>query len=99
MADKILVIDTATGRTKASTDVSTLVTNPSVTVTTVSAATQTNFTASSGTIASGNRLEVFINGLLQIEGAGESYTRNTGLNRIEFVTPVIQGAVVIIRVY
>jgi hypothetical protein len=44
-------------------------------------------------------IDVYVNGWLKREGATFDFVRNTGLNRIEFNSPVVTGAWVRIRIY
>lgn len=52
----------------------------------------------SGLTAS-NLVDVWVNGLRQVEGGGEDYTRNVGANKITFNATVPANAVVKIRVW
>jgi hypothetical protein len=59
---------------------------------------QTTFTATA-TITSTKQIDVFYNGVLMREGAGNDYTRNTGTNQIIFNFTTKQGSWVRIRIY
>ena len=64
----------------------------------VGAGGQVNFVVSQAFTAL-SKIDVFINGRKNREGASHDYTRNTALNRIEFKYTVPENAWVEIRVY
>ena len=59
---------------------------------------QTQFVMTSGTIASGNKIEVYENGIGKREGATHDYQRNIGSNAIDFNYTVEEGAWVLVKV-
>lgn len=60
---------------------------------------QSNFAVTVGKITNNNRLEVYVNGVQSREGSGFDYQRNVASSRIEFNSPVLANAWVLVRTY
>jgi len=59
---------------------------------------QSNFTVAQA-FTEQSKIDVWRNGIKQREGSGNSWQRNTSLNRIEFTSTVPENAHVEVRVY
>ena len=65
----------------------------------VTGSPQTQFVLGTGTVTSTGKIDVYVNGLLEQQGASASYQRNTGNNSIDFNTAVPVGATVLVRTW
>lgn len=59
---------------------------------------QTQFVMTAGTIASGNNIEVYENGIVKREGGSYDYVRNIGANAIDFNYTIQENAWVLVKV-
>lgn len=64
---------------------------------TVASGAGTNFTVTG--LTASNLVDVFVNGVLLLEGASASYQRNVGANQIQFLTNQPDNAQVRVRIW
>lgn len=66
---------------------------------TVTGSPQSSFVIGSATITSGAKIDVYVNGILQQEGASADFERNTGTNSIVFNEAIPVDALVLVRIW
>ena len=88
--------DDSTGRYKRVTNASTGFTDYFFTV---GGGGQTSFVISGGTVTALGKIDVWRNGIQELEGVSDDWQRNTGTNAVVFNSTVPQNAKIRVRLY